>query len=132
MRQAYGADDIMEWVAKVPWWVGVALAVGSYLYLHSLTGVPSVVAVKPGQVMVNVPQAMMSSLARIGQYVVPVVCLCVAITSFWQRRHKKELEDEIDTQIRLARASSPGAMKPEPGPESLSRAESELSLPEKG
>lgn len=35
-RSKTGADDLMDLVARLPWWAGLGLAVLSYLVLHAL------------------------------------------------------------------------------------------------
>lgn len=47
-RRTSPAEDLMDVVAMLPWWAGVALAVVSYLVLHRMAGQKEVVAaVKP-------------------------------------------------------------------------------------
>ena len=42
------AEDIMDLVAVLPWWVGVALALVSYLLLHSVASQQVVATAQPG------------------------------------------------------------------------------------
>ena len=44
------AEDIMDLVAMLPWWVCVALALVSYLLLHSVASRQVVANAQPGQV----------------------------------------------------------------------------------
>ena len=69
------AGDFMDLVAMFPWWVGVALAVLSYLVLHEVASQPIASSVQPGQVGAMVTQILWHTLAAVGQYVLPVLCL---------------------------------------------------------
>jgi len=44
------AEDLMDIVAMLPWWVGVMLALLSYLLLHSVASQQVVTTAQPGQV----------------------------------------------------------------------------------
>ena len=44
------AEDIMDLVAMLPWWVGVVLALVSYLLLHGVASQQVVATTQPSQV----------------------------------------------------------------------------------
>ena len=48
-RNQSGAEDFMDVVAMLPWWGAFAVALGSYIAFHMLSGQPKVVAIQPGQ-----------------------------------------------------------------------------------
>ena len=48
-RRQSPAEDLLDLIAMLPWWVGVSLALVSYVLLHQLAAAPVVVAMKPGQ-----------------------------------------------------------------------------------
>lgn len=70
--------DLIELVALMPWWAGCALAVGSYVLLHGVNQRGA--ALYPW-----------STLAYLGQYLVPLLCLAGAAISASRRRHRKNL-----------------------------------------
>ena len=58
----------MDLVAMLPWWVGVVLALVSYLLLHSAASQQVVATAQPGQVGAMVTQTLWKTLASVGQY----------------------------------------------------------------
>lgn len=72
-----GAEGLMDLVAMLPWWGGVALALVSYAVLHQVAMAP-----KP---------ALPAMLAFYGQVVVPVICLAAALLSFLERQRRESL-----------------------------------------
>lgn len=87
------AEDIAVLVSRLPWPVGIALAVISYLWLHSIA------AESPQAVQVNgvvdlgktVQDGLWRGLATLGQYVLPILCLGGALASFLGRRKRERL-----------------------------------------
>jgi restriction system protein len=84
-------EDLMDMVALLPWWAGVALAFVSYFVLHQFAGQPDVLAVQPGQVGALVTQSIWRGLVTLGQYALPLVCLAGAGMSAWRRRERRQL-----------------------------------------
>ena len=89
------ADDLMELVAKLPWWAGIALALLSYLLLHRVAEQPVVVMAQPGQAGGIAIQAMTKGLATAGQYVLPLICLVAAAVSAWRSKERKNLVIDV-------------------------------------
>jgi restriction system protein len=85
------AEDIMDLVAMLPWWVGVVLALASYLLLHSVASQQVVATTQPGQVGAMVTQTLWKTLAGVGQYILPILCLSGAGMSAWRRRARQNL-----------------------------------------
>lgn len=95
-RKKTGAlDDMLGLVAMLPWWVGVALAVISYVLLHQLSKPGPVVAVKPDQITSVIFSTAVSSMAYAGQFIVPVVCLLGALGSFIGRKKRQSLASHV-------------------------------------
>lgn len=82
-------DDLLAILTALPWWVGVLLAVVSYWALHSVAFQP--LAAPTHQLGSMVTQTLWTSLATVGQYALPLVCLLGAGTSAWRRRERKHL-----------------------------------------
>lgn len=89
------AEDIMDVVAMLPWWAGVALAVLAYLLLHGVASRTVVGATQPGQMGAMVTQTLWKTFASIGQYLLPVLCLGGAAMSAWRRRERKSLVIDV-------------------------------------
>lgn len=89
-KNSSAADALLELVAVLPWWGGVLLALASYLVLHHIASQPGV-GPQAGQMGVMVTQALGKSLASIGQYILPVICLLGAAISAWRRRERGRL-----------------------------------------
>jgi restriction system protein len=89
------ADDIMDLVAMLPWWVGVVLALVSYLLLHGVASQQVVATAQPGQVGAMVTQTLWKTLAGVGQYILPILCLAGAGMSAWRRRASQNLVTDV-------------------------------------
>jgi restriction system protein len=93
-RKTSFADDFMDLVARLPWWVGVLLAIGGYLVLHQVAA-KSLPAPAAGQVGMAATQALWKGLASAGQYIVPILCLGGACMSAWRRRQRSRLMADV-------------------------------------
>lgn len=89
------AEDVTELVAMLPWWVGVVLAVVSYLVLHQMSATPKPGSLQPGQISDFVSRSMLAMLAFYGQFIVPVLCLIGALGSFIKRRKRTNLVNQV-------------------------------------
>jgi restriction system protein len=91
-RKTSPAEDVMDLVAMLPWWAGVLLAALAFVALHHVASQPvAAVTVQPGQVGAMVTQTLWRTLASIGQYVLPILCLAGAAMSAWRRRERRQL-----------------------------------------
>lgn len=85
------AEDIMDLVATLPWWLGVLLAVSSYPFFNWLatSGQPSLT--QPRDVAGALPGMMIAAASMVLQYVAPVLCLASAGISFVRRKKRQAL-----------------------------------------
>lgn len=81
----------MDLVAVLPWWVGVALAVISYLVLSSVAARPVQVTAAGGPASGLVTSAFIKGLATAGQFILPILCLAGAGLSAFRRSQRKHL-----------------------------------------
>lgn len=88
-------EDIMDLVAMLPWWVGVVLALMSYLLLHGVASQQVVATAQPGQVGAMVTQTLWKTLAGVGQYILPILCFAGAGMSAWRRRARQILVADV-------------------------------------
>lgn len=84
-------DDLLDIASMLPWWVDCAIAAVSYFGLHHLSLKKVSAASQPGQVGEMMVQAFGTTLATIGQYVVPVIFMIGAIISASQRLKRRGL-----------------------------------------
>lgn len=94
-RRESGAEAIMDLVARMPWWVGVALAIASYAIFHALAARPQPVMTNPKAVSANLGWMMVSGVSLGLQYVVPILCLFGAALSFFRRRQRTSLAANV-------------------------------------
>jgi restriction system protein len=92
-RRSSTADDLMDLVALLPWWGGVALAAVSYWVLHAIATRPLPTAQTGKQLTEALPAMLWQGLATGGQYLIPFICLLGALASSLRRRKRKALFD---------------------------------------
>lgn len=78
-KKSSRAKNLIEGVALLPWWAGVALALLSYLLPHRI-GAQPLVAAPPGQMRAMFTQGLWKGMANVGQYVLPIMFLAVLMT----------------------------------------------------
>lgn len=96
-------EDMMDLVALLPWWGGVAIAIVGYLVLHHMAAQVKVGGLQPGQVNQLMTSSIITGLATVGQYLVPLVGLAGAVMSFIRRKQREALIT-IVTQSKSANA----------------------------
>lgn len=84
-KKTSSVEDLMDLVAMLPWWAGVALALVSYLLLHRIATQSVFAAIQPGQMGAMLTQTLWTALANFGQYILPLICLAGAGMSAWRR-----------------------------------------------
>lgn len=94
-RKSSPLEDMLDLVAMLPWWAGVALGVAGYLILHRLAAPISATGVQPGQVAGLMQQAVIKGLATAGQYIVPIICFAGAALSAWRRKQRQSLVSDV-------------------------------------
>lgn len=85
--------DAVEFLERLPWWVGLGLAVVSYLVLHHLAENQPPVMQRPDQLGEFVQGSLIRALASAGQYVIPLLCLLGAAASAIRRVRGQRLFD---------------------------------------
>lgn len=84
-------DDLLEITARLPWWLGVVLALLAYLVLHPIATKEFVMTVVPGQMGAAITTQLWKTLAQLGQYVLPFIFLLGAGMSFLGRIKREKL-----------------------------------------
>lgn len=88
-KNSSSAGAVIELVSMMPWWLGCALALVAYLWLHSVASQQAAAPLTPGQVGAMVTQTVWKALATVGQYLLPLLCLAGAGLSAYGR-HKRQ------------------------------------------
>ncbi len=94
-RRTSPIEDVIDVMAMLPWWAGVAIAVVGYLVLHRLATPVAITAAQPGQMGSLVAQSMVAAFAYAGQYLVPLVGLIGAAISFFRRKKRVALVTDV-------------------------------------
>lgn len=81
----------MDLVAMLPWWASIALALTSYMVLHSIAIRPLPAAQSPQQIGQLATTAIWQGLANGGQYILPLICLAGAAISAVRKRRRSRL-----------------------------------------
>ena len=68
-------DDLMAIAGKLPWWIGVLLAIASYALLHWAAGMQVAPPKDMHDLGANVVWQIVKVLALFGQYLVPLALL---------------------------------------------------------
>jgi restriction system protein len=91
-RKAGPAENLIDLVALMPWYVGVVLAIVSYIVLRHIAAAP-MVALKPGDVSSAMVGAVWRGLASAGQFILPLICIAGSAVSIWRRAKRQSLMD---------------------------------------
>ncbi|HEX2139316.1 MAG TPA: hypothetical protein VHG33_06360 [Woeseiaceae bacterium] len=106
--------DFYEVGGKLPWWLTVLLAWGTYALLHQYAVSDPVVVEDPKDVLSTVLPNALRNLAVYGQYIVPWVMIVGMLTSVLRRATRAQLEplpgDRMDELDDAATSSTRDAM----------------------
>ncbi|HUL00204.1 MAG TPA: restriction endonuclease [Nitrospirota bacterium] len=95
-------EDLILVVSKLPWWIGVLLALVSYLVLHIIASRPALTISNPGQMGVAAVRSLMSALAMFGQYILPLIFGTAALVSVINSIKQKKLYDRVESRFDVA------------------------------
>ncbi len=90
-RKSSIVEDLFDIASKLPWWVGVLLALVAYVWLHGIAAGPITATAQPGQMGTLVIQQLFKTFAGIGQYLLPLVFLAGALASALGRAKRRSL-----------------------------------------
>jgi restriction system protein len=88
-KKSGALEDLFEIMTKVPWWIGVVLAIGFYLGLHAYASQVNEPLTNTAQAASLMVQTVFKTLAGIFQYILPLVCLAGAAVSAWKNSQGK-------------------------------------------
>ncbi len=88
---------LLSAAGKLPWWLGIILAVASGLYLHSVAIEPLPTYAGTRQLSPMLINTIFKSMAMFGQFLVPMIFLGGALGSLLGRRKRRKLLDSTAT-----------------------------------
>jgi restriction system protein len=88
-------EDLIEITSKLPWWAGVGLAIATYIGLHSVATAEVTAIAQPGKMGEFVSQTLFSTLASVGQYLLPFIFLVGAAMSAYGRTKRQALHAQV-------------------------------------
>jgi restriction system protein len=86
---------LIEITSKLPWWVGVVLAIAAYIWLHNFAATEVTAVVQPGKMGDFVGQTLFKTLASVGQYLLPFIFLVGAAMSAYGRYKRRALHTQV-------------------------------------
>lgn len=94
-------EDIAEITSKFPWWVGVSLALFSFLFLHSYAGreVPLIAISGEDGIFKHMLPVLLHYLAFFGQLVLPVAFLLGSLASVILHFKRGKLYDKTSRSV---------------------------------
>ena len=94
-RNRKEVNALVHLISRMPWWASVMCALLAYLVLSSMASAPMPKAVQPGQLNSLIQGSFWRGLALAGQYIVPLLFLVGALTSFLRRREGAALVQRV-------------------------------------
>ena len=94
-RKQSPVEDLIEITSKLPWWVGVVLAIVAYVWLHSVATSEVTAVVQPGKMGDFISQNLYKTLASVGQYLLPFAFLVGAAMSAYGRYKRRALHEQV-------------------------------------
>jgi restriction system protein len=94
-RNKGGADAIMKIAALLPWWGGIALAIGTFIVLHLVAGIEAVPTANTKDLGGVVVRQFVRTAAGIAQWVVPFLILVGSLISALRKKKAIRLFDDV-------------------------------------
>lgn len=88
-------EDLFEIAATLPWWVGLLLALISFIGFHSVAQIDIVPPSQPADLGHNISRQLFKTLSSILQYVFPAILCLGAAASFFSRLKRRKLFDRV-------------------------------------
>lgn len=92
-------EDLVEIAAKLPWWVGVVLAIVAYLVLHPFATMEIVATTDPKDIGGMIFKPVFRAVAMVGQYLLPFVFLIGSLVSAFSHLHRKPYISEAPQKL---------------------------------
>lgn len=90
-RKTSPLEDFLDLIVMLPWWGGVTLAIVAFGVLHPIAAREVVPPTDPAQMSGMLVSSIWKTMATLGQYVLPVLCLAGAGVSAMRRSKRQSL-----------------------------------------
>lgn len=97
-------EDLFGIASKIPWWMSVCLALATFIVLHLIAGQTLTAPTDPSKAGSFAVNTLYVTLARYGQWILPIPLLLGAAVSAFQRSKRSALHS------RVAQAAAPLAL----------------------
>lgn len=95
-------EDLIDIASKLPWWVGVLLALISYVLLHAVASRPVMAGANPAKMGDALAKNMMTSFAMFGQFILPFAFSAGALISGVNSIKQKKIYDRVEARSEVA------------------------------
>lgn len=109
-RRSSVLEDLIEITSRVPWWVGVLLALATYFVLHHLSTADVAQPQGLRDLGTSVTQNAIKTFASLGQYLLPMIFLigaCVSAFKSKKQNSNTKTFDRVESQTTNQPHSSP-------------------------
>lgn len=96
-KNASNLPSLLFVASKLPWWLGILLAVASGLYLHSVAIEPLPTYAGTRQLSPMLINSAFKNMAMVGQFLLPMIFLGGALVSVLGLRKRRKLLDSVAT-----------------------------------
>lgn len=93
-KKTSAAEDLVDLIALLPWWVGLVLATTAFAVLHLVAQRQPEPISAAGQIGPALVATVFRSFAAVGQYVVPLLFVAGSAGSWYRRRVRQQLVDD--------------------------------------
>lgn len=97
-RKTSTAEDVVDIVSRLPWWVGFVLAVASFVVLHIVAGIEVAKPTGAGGLGAFAGKQLYVTLANFGQYILPLLFGFGALGSFIRSTKRKKRYEQVESQ----------------------------------
>jgi restriction system protein len=94
-RKQNPVEDLIAITSKLPWWVGVVLAIAAYVWLQSVASAEVTAVAQPGKMGELVSHTLFKTLASVGQYLLPFAFLVGAAMSAYGHARRQVLHAQV-------------------------------------
>jgi restriction system protein len=96
-KKTSGFDDLLFIASRLPWWVSLAIALGSGIYLHSVASAPLPIYSGVQQLQSMMLGTIFKTFASFAQFILPTIFGLGAVFSILARRKRRNLLTSITT-----------------------------------
>jgi restriction system protein len=96
-KKTSALEGFIYLASKLPWWISLALAAASGMYLHSVASAPMPTSVDMRHFDTVLTGTAFRGMATVGQFFVPMIFIGGAVGSILGRARRRKLLDSVNT-----------------------------------